>query len=157
MQEARNLTKAERLATCLSLIFNFQIDRLCYLQAASLKIFTFSHLAELHYFPHSILFHALHWSPCCIIFDRCSVFLLEKETNELVAKVFDGDVRSCKEVRIFDVRTWFCTFFKLFLITLHSNAVYMLSGSLFGVSLSFGWVISLSYCRNLSSGSWLSM
>ena len=25
--------------------------------------------------------------------ERCSVFLLEKDTNELVAKVFDGDVR----------------------------------------------------------------
>ncbi|ELU14020.1 hypothetical protein CAPTEDRAFT_109907, partial [Capitella teleta] len=29
--------------------------------------------------------------------ERCSVFLLERETNELVAKVFDGDVRSGKE------------------------------------------------------------
>ena len=35
-----------------------------------------------------------------IVYHRCSVFLLEKETNELVAKVFDGDVQEGKEVSI---------------------------------------------------------
>ena len=32
--------------------------------------------------------------------ERCSVFLLEKETNELVAKVFDGDIREQKEIQV---------------------------------------------------------
>ncbi|KAK2152627.1 hypothetical protein LSH36_324g02051 [Paralvinella palmiformis] len=32
--------------------------------------------------------------------ERCSVFLLERETNELVAKVFDGDVQEGKESEV---------------------------------------------------------
>lgn len=33
--------------------------------------------------------------------ERCSVFLLEAEANELVAKVFDGDIAS-NEVILFE-------------------------------------------------------
>ena len=36
----------------------------------------------------------------CNFICRCSVFLLERETNELVAKVFDGDIRKEREVSI---------------------------------------------------------
>ena len=35
---------------------------------------------------------------------RCSVFLVEKETEELVAKVFDGDVRKNESGEIQPVR-----------------------------------------------------
>ena len=35
---------------------------------------------------------------------RCSVFLVERETQELVAKVFDGDVRKNKSGEIQPVR-----------------------------------------------------
>ena len=33
------------------------------------------------------------------------MFLLERETNELVAKVFDGDIRNTKEVRTVNIYT----------------------------------------------------
>jgi len=32
--------------------------------------------------------------------EKCSVFLMESDTNELVAKVFDGDIADNMEVRV---------------------------------------------------------